>query len=274
MKSILIATDFSDPAKNAVTYGAELAKYLNADLVLVNAYSLPIAGYDSIAPLNVVGEMESSSREALEEVRTQLQAKMEKNVTVDCIAEAGTVLGVLSSAISRTRSDLVVMGMVGGAGGIKKHVLGSSVLDVVRDITVPCIIVPEQYSFKKIEKISYAYDNQGDILANLVSAKYFAKLFSAELELVHVTAKNDKGPVPMSESDMDNVLHGTEHSYQMLYGENIALSLQQHYEKHPADLVMLCPHKHGIFRTLFASSLTEKLVYKLKVPVLAFHREQ
>ena len=70
MKTILIATDFSVPANNAVRYGAQLAKQLDATIVLANAFSLPMGGYYSMAPLAVISELQSSSMEALHQLRT------------------------------------------------------------------------------------------------------------------------------------------------------------------------------------------------------------
>lgn len=42
MKTIIIATDYSPAAGNALAYGARLARHCGAGVVLFNAYHLPV----------------------------------------------------------------------------------------------------------------------------------------------------------------------------------------------------------------------------------------
>jgi nucleotide-binding universal stress UspA family protein len=44
MKKILIPTDFSECAINAVQYGVELAKVFNAEIILCHSFSVPLPG--------------------------------------------------------------------------------------------------------------------------------------------------------------------------------------------------------------------------------------
>ena len=41
MKTVLIATDFSKAARNALVYGLQVAKEINANVILFNAYTVP-----------------------------------------------------------------------------------------------------------------------------------------------------------------------------------------------------------------------------------------
>jgi len=54
MKTIIVATDFSDAAKNAAFYAADMAKSTNAALLLFHVYKIP-ASYSQI-PIKKVRE--------------------------------------------------------------------------------------------------------------------------------------------------------------------------------------------------------------------------
>ena len=76
METILIPTDFSESANNAVKHGIELAKYFDAKLVFVNANPIPPANYESVTSFDLL----NSLKEALG------QAYIVKNQTIPNIA--------------------------------------------------------------------------------------------------------------------------------------------------------------------------------------------
>ena len=43
MKTIIVATDFSSTALNAANYAADMALAINADLLLLYVYQLPVS---------------------------------------------------------------------------------------------------------------------------------------------------------------------------------------------------------------------------------------
>ena len=76
METILIPTDFSESANNAVKHGIESAKYFDAKLVFVNANPIPPANYELVTSFDLL----NSLKEDLE------QAYMVKNQTVSNVA--------------------------------------------------------------------------------------------------------------------------------------------------------------------------------------------
>ena len=43
MKTILVATDFSSVALNATNYAADMALAINADILLLHVYQIPVS---------------------------------------------------------------------------------------------------------------------------------------------------------------------------------------------------------------------------------------
>ena len=46
MKKILFPTDFSKTANHAFVYALEMAKFLEAELIVLHTYSLPVVSYE------------------------------------------------------------------------------------------------------------------------------------------------------------------------------------------------------------------------------------
>ncbi|MGZ3905104.1 MAG: universal stress protein, partial [Bacteroidia bacterium] len=163
METILMPTDFSPAAENACKYSVELAKIFNAKLVLIHAYSIPITGADSGFALNLNLDLKSGAEKKLREVRDEILKNTKGTIEVECVTEMGTVYDIVKNANIQFDADVIVMGIVGKAGKIKEHLIGSSAITIARNMKLPTFIIPENVTFRDIKKISYASDmNNGE----------------------------------------------------------------------------------------------------------------
>ena len=273
MDKILIATDFSPAANNAVAYGAALARYFNAEIILLNAFSAPLGGYYSVAPLDAISEMQNSGYEALREVRNHVIRLTGFDPGVECICEPGSPFGVISEYTHKHRVDLVVMGIVGQAGPLKKQFIGSSAISAARNLAVPLVIVPEKAVYSKIQKLSFACDLDHTEDSTLMqSARYLAKVFNAGLEIVQVLSKEKKLVDSERTSDfVEKTLQTVDHTVVSLRSEEPAKALSEYFKDHKTDMVIVNPKKHNLFQSLFIPGVTKHLAFQLEVPLLAIH---
>ena len=139
IRHILVPTDFSEYANDAVDYAIELAKTLQARLTLLYVPYL--------SPL-MVGEVPPSVfNETLQEMETwaqqQMQASLERAQRAGIQSESAIVAGVPFQTIIETvqsrNVDLIVMGTHGRTG--LTHVLMGSVAEkVVRLAPCPVLV--------------------------------------------------------------------------------------------------------------------------------------
>jgi nucleotide-binding universal stress UspA family protein len=270
METILIATDFSDAADNAVKYGAELANYFGAEIVLVHAFALPLGGYDNMAPVTTLADLHASSMEKLQKLRKQIIRKNEFDPGIDCVSEVGYPHVVIRDVIKKYNADLLVMGMVGEAGIFKKHFIGSTVLKAVRNLDIPLLIVPEDAKYHGIKNISFACDlDHTEETTTFQVAKYFTKVFGANLNIVHVKNIN-QDPVVLEKTKtyLEKTLRDVEHQTSILDSEDPAEALELYFKNAHTDLLMLFPKKHNIFDRIIQKGVSRKLLFAVKTPVL------
>src|SRR5690606_6695486 len=132
MKKIIVPTDYSSSAHNALHYAIEIARVINAEIHIFHALEVP-----ELSPLP--GFMIWSAEdfeELIEESDKDLQNYIEKikndpelnNSTLPIItysSEIGTVKEVLKKLIKKQKTDLVVMGL-SGSSTLDKFILGSN----------------------------------------------------------------------------------------------------------------------------------------------------
>src|ERR1700746_1311909 len=112
METILAPTDFSPAATNAVNYAVELAKFFDAELVLVNAYAVPPASHEAGIAVEILSTMHELAVKQLNELKKQLLLK-NPYLTIECAADMGVPFRVVESGAKKFDADLIVMGIVG-----------------------------------------------------------------------------------------------------------------------------------------------------------------
>jgi nucleotide-binding universal stress UspA family protein len=137
MKTILIATDGSEPAAQALDVAVDLARDSGAALHVLSVHPLRIPGRAGAGPaISEVEESEGAEHIAGREAQRARDAGVAatphagRGDVVDCIADTATKLG----------ADLLVVGSR-GLGSLSGAVLGSVSHALVRRSPVPVTIV-------------------------------------------------------------------------------------------------------------------------------------
>lgn len=141
IKTILVATDFSETATKAIETAVEFAKKFEAQLIVLHAYRVEIPMASPMTAGGYVlpdGFFEQLGNHARTEVEATAKAITARGVETTGIAvEQSASIAIVEEARSRS-VDLIVMGTRGLTG--LKHVALGSVADRVAR-TAPCPVL-------------------------------------------------------------------------------------------------------------------------------------
>ena len=142
MKKIVIATDGSAPAFEAVEFGLELAAEHGAEAAFVHvAPSLdflpPVAIGYAAAPATVHHELTETDREPL---RAALELAAERGVDATCELLAGDPVDEIVAYADSVDADMIVVGSR-GHGAIASALLGSVSRGVLHEARRPVLVV-------------------------------------------------------------------------------------------------------------------------------------
>jgi len=274
METILIATDFSDASNNATEYGVQLAKFFGARIILVNAYPIPASDYETGLSVEMMNSLIEASEDGLAKLKKDICARHKRDLDIEGFADAGMPYHVIEKACRKYDPELIVMGIVGQAGKLREHLIGSTAVKVARQLDVPTLIVPEKASYHRIKKIAFACDlEKTEESAVVYIAKYFASIFDAEMEIINIERPLEELTPAKSKSTLfiEKKLENLKHRTIYATDKDVAHGLTGYLKVHPSDLVMVNPKKHNIFHSLFHESVTKELAFHLQVPLLAIH---
>jgi len=274
MKTIIIPTDYSPVATNAMHYGIDMAKAVNASILLLHVYNIPVSYSDIPVMLVSVEELKKNAEDKLAQLKKEVEHITSGLLKVYTEARLGNVTDVLEDICNRVRPFAVVMGTK-GTSGIEKVLFGSNTLTVIRHLTWPVICVPPGKTFGTgIKKIGFACDFRDVVKATPAqSIKEFAKEFNAELHVLNVDYHNHHFKPEAREESLllHTMLEDAKPEYHFIEHKDIEDGINGFAEKNNLDLVISIPKKHKLLEGLFKTSSTKQLVFQSHIPVMCVH---
>jgi nucleotide-binding universal stress UspA family protein len=265
MKTIIAGTDFTPSSLNACKYAALLAEKLNCKLTIFNLFLAPILHSNS----GLYGISYASVRKTSEKSCEGLINKLNKTfpaLKIQAFTTSGAFDEELETYLRRHQVEAVVMGLEAKTR-ISKFIWGSHGVNIAGKIPAPVIIVPEKYKNHRLETIVLAVDNKEKLHASsLKEIEKFAKTSQADLKPVYIrTPEEVISPVKSSSLKLKS---GTK-EIEVYKSSSIESGIKKHCGD--ADLVTIISKKHSVFYNMFKESVTKRVAFAARVPVMAIH---
>jgi len=144
-RTILVPTDFSEYADQALDYAVGLATPFDATIHLVHSISIGMAGLPEIGVAYGAMMMESSTKEAQDALDARVLRYRDRAAIAPVRIEIGDAREVIDRVAKAIGADLIVMG-THGRRGLKRMLLGSVAESVVRTAPCPVLTVRPKHS--------------------------------------------------------------------------------------------------------------------------------
>lgn len=273
MKSILVPTDYSPCANNAMEYALELAKATGASITLLHVYHVPVPAGEVPLMLISPAEIIDSSAGRLKELKDAIRLSTEGKINVTSVHRPGFAADEISIAAGEINADLIVMGIKGSTSSAAVF-MGSVTTSVIRNAKVPVLSVPENARFSLIKNIAFAFDYAAAPGKRTTEElRKYADLFSATIQVVNIVDPAEKLTLRAATAGvmMEEALEATPHQLFFTEGTNVAEALHRFTLKHYTDWLVMTPHNYSFFSGLFHKSATRRAAFHTEIPLLTIH---
>lgn len=272
MVNILVPTDLSDLSKVAVNYAIKIANKLDGTVTLLNVINIvqPTRATMRLRLKKLEQELLDVAKEDMDvlvkEVSRNLKTKKPIQVR---IVKGSSFNETVKREAKKLRTGLIVMG-TRGASGLRKYVLGSNTTSVIEVSHVPVLAVPELGDFKHFKNVVYASDLT-HIEKELKTLIPYLEKFDSIFHLIHITPSSKQ--IASVERKIDDVVQKCGFKniiVRVLVNKKIDEAIDQYVDTAKADLLAMFTHDPSVFEKLFDRSMTRKMAFHSKVPLLAF----
>ncbi len=272
MKKIIVPTDFSEVSLNAAEFAMDMAMAINADILLFNAYQIPIA-YSRETPLILlsVDELKKASEAQLNALKGKIDQHTSGRITVSTEARMGDTIDELQKICGEIQPFLVIMGAIGKTG-IERIVFGSTALSAIRHLEWPVICIPSGKKYGKgINKIGLACDLRQLVDTTPVSLiKEIVKEFKAELHVLNAEPNEKQLRTRTVEESYQwlDALRDLHPTYHYTKSGDVEDGILQLAEKNKLDLLIAIPKKHKLLEGILNPSSTKQFIFHSPIPVM------
>ena len=271
MKTILLATDFSSASINAARYAADMALAINASVLLLHVYPIPIS-YTYMSVADNLEEIQQGFEEKITEIKLQLISKTNSKVDVGTKVTMGNFYPELENTCEVLKPYCVVMGCQGTTAA-GQFFFGSHTLHAIRNLTWPLLTVPAHASFSSIKKIGLACDLLN--IAETIPLDEIIRLvndFGAELHILNSGGKEEYDPEVVFQAGLlQEKLLKLSPEMHFITNKNIDEGILDFIKHVDIDLLMVFPKWHSLLDKLIHNSHTKQLILHSHVPVMALH---
>tara|TARA_R110000868_G_scaffold200671_1_gene448169 strand:- start:14078 stop:14932 length:855 start_codon:yes stop_codon:yes gene_type:complete len=274
MRKILLPTDFSDNAWNAIVYALEFFKNERCIFYILHTYTpayyrldymMGGPSFSAIPDIGIDIALEGLDK-TLADINTQYPNKKHEFKTVSAF---NILTDEIQELTEKENIDLIVMGTQ-GATGAKEIFLGTHTVHVIRKSKKPVLVIPNEYKYKAVNSILFPSDYTNTIkLSELALLIDIIKLQEAKLQILNVKDTYDLTPEQKTNKEIiDSHFKNIDHSFTELKGKLMPEAIHDYINDNPIGLLAMMNHKHTFLERLIVKSNVDSIVYHTTIPFL------
>ena len=274
MKTILVPTDLSELANNALDVAVGLARTYGADILLVHYEPFSIARANtaegSMTMLSYLDEQEGNNKAELQRIADNPAYHDVRIDPITCKDATG-----IYEAMTERNADLIVLG-THGTSGWDELLFGSNAEHIVRHAHCPVLVIKSATARFAPQNPVAAIDLDEALKANWPVYPFGANGHELK-QFIYVSTAND--PIPdagvhewMEELAQANGI--TDYELHVRQARTVESGILNYATERAADLIVLFTHGYTGLRHLFQGSVAEDLLNHAPLPVLILRIDQ
>ncbi|MBT8307518.1 MAG: universal stress protein [Maribacter sp.] len=276
MTNLLLPTDFSNNAWNAIFTGLKMFETVDCNFILLNTYEPKLAnlmGTKSKERLGVIYDsLSENSKLQLEKTLHYLHENHTRdNHKFETVSISNDIEHAIKQMVADRDIDLIVMGTK-GATGAKEVFMGSNTVKVIKKVRAcPIIAVPNKYDFKALKTVVFPTDfTHAYSKMELKPLLDLVALWDAEIMILQVAQEyqlNDDQKKNLKQ--LTNRVKDVKHSFHKVeMWSNVAEATNKFATDNNVDFIALIHYPHTFMEKLTREPVIRKIGFHAKVPLM------
>jgi nucleotide-binding universal stress UspA family protein len=274
MRKIIVPSDFSDHAFNALKYACQLFRHESCEIFIIHAYADEVYQRSREVKRSVLEELKQVTHEesdsGLSEIRRSIpDVSPNPKHEFKTASIFATLTDAINELVNKEDIDLVVMG-TRGKSEIERDKFGSNTLRVMKYVQCPVMAIPTGHNFQVPKNI-------------LFPTNYLIPYKRRELQFLCEMADSSRASITMLYIDPvehlslrqeDNMkflkecLYKPKLHFETGPQDDKASVILDHIGKNDMHLLVMVNSRHTLAEDLLYTSTIDKLCIELRIPYL------
>ncbi|AOW16825.1 universal stress protein [Polaribacter vadi] len=270
-KKILLPTDFSDNAWNAIIYALKLYANETCDFYLLNSIKIKGSTMSNFSSKLSNTIRKSAFKDMLELKQMIERVNANANHNFEILVSNADLKDALETAIKKHTIQLIIMGTK-GASGAKEFFFGSNTVNVINKVRLcPILTIPDQFDFVEPKKIAFSTDfNRLYKEEELAPLKEVTDLYNSEINIVHLNNEEHLNEVQEYNSKiLENDLKDYNHHFFWIpnYGKK-ANDINDFIKEQNINMLAMVNYKHSFIEKITKEPVIKTIGFQPFIPFL------
>ncbi|QRM89361.1 universal stress protein [Lacinutrix sp. WUR7] len=280
MKKILLPTDFSENAMNAIVYALKLFKDEECTFYILNTYTPVVYQMEfmqaSSAQFELLDIVRNSSLNGLSAIKDEIhKTYFNAKHTIETISTFNSLISEIKELVKSKNIDMVVMGTQ-GASDVKGVLFGSNTIHVINSVKSPVLAIPSGFYFEAPHEVLFPSDYEVDFQdSQILPIVNLASQYHSRVNILHVNfgeALSKKQQV--NKAKLEGYFKNVAHLFHDVKNKNIDEAINEFQRKSRINLLVMINNKHSFFENIFFKSTIKRIGFRLTTPFLVIPSKQ
>jgi len=271
-RNILLPTDFSDNAFNALLYALKLYEKESCTFYFLNVTYLLSSTTRTYITTKFVDELQHESLRKLSELKQQTEiANDNAKHSFEIISSEEDLKFAIPKAVKAHGITSIVMGTKGASNAVDIF-MGSNTVDVLKKVrNCPILVVPDDLEFVAPRALLFPTDyNRPYENKELEAILVLAKLFNSSIKILHINVEKELSVTQeLHKKMLSDYFENYPYSFhwEADYTKK-STTIATFIEENKIDLLAMVNYKHSLLEGILKEPVIKKIAFHLTVPVL------
>ncbi|SEL09678.1 Nucleotide-binding universal stress protein, UspA family [Aquimarina amphilecti] len=280
MKRILLPTDFSDNAYNAIRYAMQFFRNEKCTFYFLHTFT-PVSynvGYliENPMPYGLEEIARMNSEKEIELIETKIKEEFNNSKhSFERISAFNMLVNEIKDTVERYDIDLIVMGTKGTTGA-KEIFIGTHTMYTIKNVKCPVLAVPSGFDFEEPKEILFPTDyNLSSTNKYLPFIKNICDNHTSRLHLL-----NAYYGIPLDKDQekikdfVDNYFKNNAHIFHIADGMDVIEAIEDFQKMNIINMLVMVHNKHSFFENLLFKPVINQIAHHTNIPFLVIPSEK
>ena len=272
MKKIVLPTDFSITAMNAIKYAVKLFENDLCRFYILHAYQQEVYESDVLITKENLNEVtktaNNNSQINLKKILKQIKKLSPNSKHTYKIMSANNILvHAVDEVVEERDIDIVIMGTHGKTDN-SKLTFGSHTLQVLKFVKCPVLVIPKNYTYTKPKELVFSTDfsipyQQRELqFLSEIASEYQTQIDVLYVsEMKKMSLREEKNKHFIEESFKNNKT-----AFITVAGKNIEKTISTYIKNHHTDLLVMINRRHSFLENILFQDTINKIGLSIDIP--------
>ncbi len=274
MRKVVVPTDFSENAFNALKYACQIFKYERSDFYLLHAYADEVYLQDTVVKRSFLNELKEVTYQKSESELKRIKEEIHEyspnpRHRFRHISAFGTLTDEINDLVNAENIDVVVMGTRGETND-RTITFGSNTLQVLKYVQCPVLAIPEGCTYHSPKELLFPTDYL--VPYKRRELKLLCEMSGSFRSNIHMLYINPIRKLSLRQEDNMNFLKGNLQKANLFFEttteEDKTVAITKYIVHKDIDMLVMVNSRHSHLEDMLYQSTIDKIGLHIKIPFM------